>query len=172
MTDRLVLIGMMGAGKTTTAALAGERLGWPFHDSDVEIEARTGISAPTLIAQDEGRFRAEEREAVAALLAMAPPVVISVGGGSVMDESTRDRMRASGTVVWLRADRSTLLERVGGGEGRPLLAADPAAAMQELLAERSAVYEALADHILDVDGLTPDEVADRVAALVMRGSPA
>jgi shikimate kinase len=88
-----------------------------------------------------------------------------VAGGVVLDADNRDLLRRSGVVVWLRADPATLAVRVGAGEGRPLLGDDPAAALAALEEVRRPLYRQVADAVIDVDSLTPDQVVDRVLAV-------
>ena len=164
-TPRILLVGMMGAGKTTTGQLVARRLGWDYRDSDADVEALTGCTVPELFARDgEAAFRMAEAKVLAAACAQERPVVISVAGGAVLNENNRKLIRASGTVVWLRARPRKLADRVGDGVGRPLLGDDPGAAMVHLAEERAPYYAELADAVIDVDDLTRQEVADRVLA--------
>src|SRR5579862_3076967 len=114
---------MMGAGKSTTARLLAERLGWRYLDSDDEVERRAGRSIPEIWEQTgEPAFRAEESSVLSDVCRQAEPTVVSVGGGAVVDLENRATMRRAGLVVWLRAEVATLARRVGSGDGRPLLA--------------------------------------------------
>lgn len=161
--SRVLLIGMMGAGKTTTGHLLAERLRWPYLDSDDEIERQTGRTVPEIWkTQGEAAFRAEETRVLAEACASAGPAVVSVAGGAVLARENRALIRSSGLVVWLRADVSTLVARVGNGAGRPLLEAGPAAALKRLYEERAPLYSDLADHIFDVDRMSPPQVVDAV----------
>jgi shikimate kinase len=146
---RILLVGMMGAGKTTTGKLVAEKLGWDYLDSDVEVEKKTGSTVPALFARHgEAAFRDAEAEVLRAACARTDPVVVSVAGGAV--------------VIWLRARPATLAARVGDGVGRPLLDGDPGAALRALDAVRRPLYAEVADETIDVDDLTPDEVAARI----------
>jgi shikimate kinase len=167
--DHLFLVGMMGAGKSTVGRLVAARLGWEFVDTDAEIERATGATVAAVFAErGEAAFRAEERAALEAVTRRDAPTVVSVGGGGVLDERNCARMRAGRAVVWLRASPATLAERVDGGEQRPLLAGTggdaggTGAALARIEAERRPRYEALSTVTVDVDGRTPDEVADAV----------
>jgi shikimate kinase len=167
MTPRILLVGMMGAGKTTTGQLLAASLGWRYCDSDADVEADTGLTVPELFARDgEAAFRQAEATVLARACEHPMPSVVSVAGGAVLSAENRDRIRASGTVVWLRARPETLAARVGDGVGRPLLGDDPAEAMVRLSAERAPFYEDLAHMVIDVDELEPDEVAERILAAV------
>ncbi len=129
MTSRVLLVGMMGAGKTTTGRLVAGHLGWAYRDSDADVEAETGLSVPELFAQQgEEAFRRAEADVLARACADPTPAVISVAGGAVLRPENRALIARSGTVVWLRARPETLAARVGEGVGRPLLDDDPAAA--------------------------------------------
>ncbi len=157
--ERLLLIGMMGAGKTTVGRLAAAELGWPYLDSDDEVEEATGKRVPEIFATEgEPAFRAAEAEALARALDVEPAVV-SVAGGAVLDQANRTLIERGGTVVWLRARVATLARRVGTGAGRPLLDPDPAAALRALDAARRPLYQSLADEVVDVDDLTPEQAA-------------
>jgi shikimate kinase len=168
--EHLVLVGMVGAGKSTVARLAAERLGWDCLDLDDDIVRRAGTSIPVLFAREgESSFRARESRALADALARARPVVVAVGGGAVLDPTNRALMRAAGTVVWLRARPATLAARVGDGTGRPLLNADAQAAPPDALgridAERRGLYEEVSQMVVDVDDLDPAAVTARVLEL-------
>ncbi|MGH9093097.1 MAG: shikimate kinase, partial [Acidimicrobiales bacterium] len=111
---RLLLVGMMGAGKTTVGRLLADRLGCAYLDSDAQVEAATGRTVPDLFETvGEPAFREAEAAALREALAGDRPVVVSVAGGAVLDPANRDLLRRSGTVVWLRAHPATLAARVG-----------------------------------------------------------
>jgi shikimate kinase len=164
--SRLLLVGMMGAGKTTVGRLVADRLGCPYLDSDAQVEADTGRTVADLFATaGEPAFREAESAALREALARPGPLVVSVAGGAVLDPANRDLLRRSGTVVWLRAEPATLAARVGDGAGRPLLAGDAAAELARLDRERRPFYDELADVVVDVDRLPPATVAERVLAV-------
>jgi shikimate kinase len=167
--DHLVLVGMMGAGKTTTARLASTLLGWPLVDTDDVVEHDMGSSIASVFATaGEGAFRQAESRVLRDALRSPVATVISVGGGAVLDPANRDALRGAGVVVWLRARPATLAQRVGDGGGRPLLATDgdpePSAAptLERIDAERRDLYRDVATMVVDVDDLAPEEVAGRV----------
>jgi shikimate kinase len=162
---RILLIGMMGAGKSTVGRLLAERLQWPYVDSDEQVERRTGMTVPEIFAtRGEPAFRAEESVALDEATTSDGPLVVSVAGGAVLDADNRTRIRQAGLVVWLRAEVSTLARRVGSGAGRPLLGDDPLGSLSRLYRERAPLYQNLADLTVDVDEATPEEAAERVLA--------
>ncbi len=163
MADRLVLVGMMGAGKSTVGHLVAERLGWRYLDSDEQVEAETGRTVVELFAErGEAAFRTEESRVLAEALGADEPVVVSAAGGVVLAEENRSLLRRRGPVVWLRAEPATLAARLGQGAGRPLLGSDPAGRIVELDEVRRPLYETVATAVVDVDRLSPEVVADRV----------
>ncbi|MDQ6854587.1 MAG: shikimate kinase [Actinomycetota bacterium] len=161
----LVLVGLMGAGKTTVGERCAELLARPFVDTDDVITAISRRSVQELFAEaGESIFRELERDAVRDATASPDAAVIACGGGAVLDPDNRRRLRAAGTVVWLRASPAVLAERVDADDTeRPLLAPRGAVSTLERLAVvRAAAYEAVADAAVDTDGRTVDEVADAV----------
>jgi shikimate kinase len=163
MTPRILLVGMMGAGKTTTGRLLAGRLGWSYRDSDADVEATTGLTVPELFARDgEAAFRRAEAGVLTDACTDAKPSVVSVAGGAVLSAENRRLIVASGIVVWLRARPETLAARVGDGVGRPLLNEGPAEALVRLSEVRAPLYAEVADLVIDVDDLDPEAVADRI----------
>ena len=146
MRRSVVLVGLMGAGKTSVGRRLAEILDVPFHDSDVEIEAASaGMSIPEIFERyGEPEFRRLEREVLKRLLS-GPPAVIATGGGAFMNGETRDAIARAGVSVWLDAPIETLWSRIGQRPGRPLLQVeDPRAVLAALMKERAPIY-ALAD---------------------------
>jgi shikimate kinase / 3-dehydroquinate synthase len=155
----IVLIGLMGAGKTSIGRRLAARLGLPFRDADAEIEAAAGCTIPELFARyGEQAFRDGERRVIRRLLS-GEPMVLAFGGGAFMDAQTRAAVREAAMSVWLRCQVPVLARRVAGRDNRPLLAGgDPAAILARLMDERHPAY-AEADVIVDcgdesVDGTT------------------
>jgi shikimate kinase len=165
MGDRVVLVGMMGAGKTTVGRQLAGRLGWRFFDSDAMVEESTGSTVAALFAAGgEAAFRTEESRVLVEALEADGPAVVSAAGGAVLDPGNRELLSTVGAVVWLRAEPATLAARVGTGAGRPLLDGDPAGALAELDAVRRPLYGEVADVIVDVDDLDASTVVDRILA--------
>jgi shikimate kinase len=171
MPERLLLVGMMGAGKTTVGRLLAQRLGWGYLDSDAQVTRTTGRSVPEIFSEDgELAFRKEETKALTTAVSGADPMVVSVAGGAVLSEANRALLARAGIVVWLRARPETLSKRVGDGAGRPLLGDDPAGALAALYEVRRPLYDSVAAVTVDVDDLSPEAVADRVLAGARLGS--
>ncbi len=161
----MVLVGPMGAGKTTLADLLAQRWGVAVRDTDADIVAAQGREISDLFVDDgEAAFRALEREAVARALAEHDGV-LSLGGGAVLDEDTR-ALLADHTVVFLQVGLTDAVKRVGLGTSRPLLMGNVRSRVKALLDERTPIYASVATHTVDTDGRTPDEVADEVEALL------
>lgn len=146
----IVLIGMMGVGKSTVGRRVARELSRPFVDSDDEVVARTGRAVTEIFATDgEVAFRDIEAEVMADLLAAPAPSVIAAAGGSVLNSSTRARLRESGTVVWMRAPVDVLVGRTSRGTHRPALANNPRATLTQMETDREALYGAVADITVD-----------------------
>ena len=140
-TRSIVLVGMMGAGKSTIGRRLAARLRLPFLDADIEIEAAASMTIPEIFAaHGEPYFRDGEARVIARLLDNGP-AVIATGGGAVMREETRTRIRDKGVSIWLQADADVILKRVKRRADRPLLQTeDPAATISRLLEVREPVY--------------------------------
>jgi shikimate kinase/3-dehydroquinate synthase len=166
MTHRnIVLTGFMGTGKTAVGREVAARTGRPFVDLDDLIEQRAGKSIPEIFAQDgEPAFRALEA-AICGEMAAPAGLVIATGGGAVVNPANREALAAGGTVICLEADLETILQRVGRGDDRPMLASpDRVARIRELLAARAEAYAALPHH-LDRAHLTISATAERVLGI-------
>jgi shikimate kinase len=160
----LVLVGMMGAGKTSVGRRLASALGVPFRDADAEIELAAGCTINEIFERfGEPAFRAGERKVIARLLA-EPPHVLATGGGAFMDDDTRSRIHDTAISVWLKAPLDLLLERVTRKDTRPLLRnTDSRAALERLLKEREPVY-AQADITIESDEGPQDAVVRRIVA--------
>ena len=141
-TRSIVLVGMMGAGKSTIGRRLAARLRLPFLDADIEIEAAASMTIPEIFAaHGEPYFRDGEARVIARLLDNGP-AVIATGGGAVMREETRTRIRDKAVSIWLQADADVILKRVKRRADRPLLQTeDPAATISRLLEAREPVYQ-------------------------------
>lgn len=162
----IVLVGLMGAGKTTVGRRLAQRLDLPFVDADSEVEAAAGLTIPEIFeTHGEPAFRDGERKVIARLLSNGPQV-LATGGGAYMDTETRAKVAAQGISVWLKADLDVLMKRVGKRPTRPLLKTDnPRAVMEKLMAERNPIY-AEADIALETGEGPHEEVVDRLVALL------
>jgi shikimate kinase len=163
---RILLIGLMGSGKSTVGRRLSARTGWPYLDNDQLVVEVSGQPATALIA-DEGEDALHAMEVAAFELALTKPtpVIVGLAGWLVTDEALRARIRDAGTVVWLRAGPATLLRRAGSGGGRrpEALAADW---IKRTAAERSPMFEDVADLVIDVDRIEPNQVVQRILAAI------
>lgn len=164
LAERILLVGMMGSGKTTVGRLLAERLGWDYVDSDEQVCRNTGRSVREIFETDgEPAFRVEEKRALLQALAGENPAVVGVAGGAVLDEENRTVIAGAGTVVWLDAPPEVLASRVSAGrDHRPLLGDDPAAALRRLDRERRPLYQEVADVVVDVAEVPPNQVVERI----------
>ncbi len=156
----VVLVGLMGAGKSTVGRRLAARLDLPFKDADAEIEAAAGMSVADIFAiHGEPYFREGEARVICRLL-QEGPAVLATGGGAFMNPDTRARIAAAGVSIWLKAELDVLMRRVRKRATRPLLKnADPEARMRELMAVRQPVY-ALADLTIESRDIPHDRVVD------------
>ena len=159
----LWLTGMMGTGKSSIGRLLAERHGLPFYDLDEMIESSAGMSIPELFAaHGEEGFRRMEA-AVVVEVASADAGVVATGGGAVLSKENVEAMRASGTIVLLRASPDELERRLAGSDGRPLLPGpNRTARIARLLEAREAAYERAADVSINTDGFDPSDLATRI----------
>lgn len=163
-TQHIVLVGMMGSGKSSVGRVLAERLGRPLFDSDQMVEDRTGRTVREIWQTDgEAVFRAIETEVLADAVAEAQPSVIAAAGGVVLsDDNRRVLAEADAHVVWLMADVDVLLGRVQNGMHRPLLDDDPEAKLREMFSARESLYREAADAIVSVDHRSINDVAGAV----------
>jgi shikimate kinase len=160
----LVLVGMMGAGKTSVGRRLAAALGVPFRDADVEIEAAAGCTINEIFERfGEPAFRNGERKVIARLLS-DPPHVLAAGGGAFIDAETREKIKERGVSIWLRAPLELLIQRVLRKDTRPLLRnTDSRATLERLLRDREPIY-AQADIVVDSDEGPHDVVVKRIVA--------
>lgn len=162
----LVLVGMMGAGKTTVGRRLATRLGRTFLDSDEEVEKAAQMTIPEIFQQrGEPEFRAGETRVIARLL-KEPEIVLATGGGAFVNPDTRALVKAEAVSVWLKADAAILFERVSRRANRPLLqTADPRGTLEKLIADRYPIYAEA-----DITVLSRDVPQDAVAAEVIEAT--
>jgi shikimate kinase/3-dehydroquinate synthase len=148
--NNIFVVGLMGAGKTTIGRILARKLGMRFIDSDHEIEARTGASIPWIFEiEGEQSFRKREAEVIRELTAQQG-IVLATGGGAVLSEESRRHLKARGTVIYLRANVTSIISRTSHDKNRPLLqTADPRRRLEELAAQREPLYQEVADMVID-----------------------
>jgi shikimate kinase len=168
---RVILVGMMGSGKTTVGRLLSEASGWPYVDNDELVRRHSGTTAREVLAEGgEQRLREVESAALKLGLELPPPVIVGVAAGTVLDQRNRARMDAAGIVVWLRAATQTLVSRAGDAAHRPFIDRGGAAWMAETAAEREPLYRQLADFTVDTGASTPDESVDAIRSYLEAAS--
>lgn len=165
----IFLTGFMGSGKSTVGRCLSRRLELPFTDTDSRIEKEQKRSITDIFAAEgEETFRKMETQVLGAIRGECIRQVVSTGGGLPMREENRRIMKEAGMVVFLRIRPETVYLRLQGDTTRPLLQkADPRAEIQRLLAERNPRYEEEADLVVDVDGRTPEELAEEIASRLL-----
>ncbi len=163
MPGNLFLTGPMGAGKSTIGRQLSRQLKMPFHDSDQEIEQRTGVDIP-LIFELEGEAGFRKREsAVIDELTLLQGIILATGGGAILDPQNREHLTSRGTVVYLHASVSQQLKRTGRDRNRPLLqTADPRKKLEELMSIREPLYRATADIVINTDGMRVMDVVRQI----------
>ena len=170
---RILLIGMMGAGKTSVGRALSARTGWSYRDNDEIVAEVAGVPTPELL-EHGGRdaLRAAESRALSRVLEQDPPLIAGVAGGVI--ESPQDRQRLASRdafVVYLHAPIEVLIERVGSGEGRPWLQPDPETAMRRLFAGRGPLYLEVADLVVETPEGDAEQHADTILAALEQWSP-
>ena len=159
----LILVGPMGAGKSTIGRLLAKELHLPFKDSDKEIEVRTGADIPWIFdVEGEAGFR-EREQAVIADLCQEDGLVLATGGGAILRQANREALRAGGRVVYLHTSVDQQLERTARDRNRPLLrTANPGQVLSDLMAIRDPLYREIADVIIETDQRPPRLVVQEV----------
>lgn len=156
---------MPGAGKTTVGDSLARLMQWRFIDVDAMVSEHVGDVPAFIEANGIEAFRDHEAAAIRSLEG-AQDIVISVGGGAVINPVNRAVLDQTGIVVWLRAQLDTLLRNVGDGSGRPLLAEGPEVVLTRLMEQRTEIYDEMADVVVDVEGLDPNEIAGEIVKAV------
>ncbi|MBI1350755.1 MAG: AAA family ATPase [Actinomycetales bacterium] len=168
MAPVLVLIGSPGAGKSSVGRRVAQRLKVPFADSDALIEQAAGMSVSDIfVTEGEDAFRELEEATIADALEAAEGV-LSLGGGAVMRDATRDRLRGL-RVVWLKVSLSDAASRVGMNQARPLLLGNVRGTLSALMEKRNPVYEEVATAMVDTSGRPLRAVVDDVVKVVRHG---
>ncbi len=169
--SNIILIGPMGAGKTTIGRQIARVLGFEFFDSDREIEERTGVAIPLIFElEGEDGFRRREIDVIADL-SKKKNIVLATGGGAVLKSENQQALKSSGTVVYLCAGIDDLLERTAKDKNRPLLQTDdPRKKLQAILTEREPIYRELADIILETNKMTVYMAVKELEELISRQS--
>lgn len=159
------LIGPMGSGKTAVGRQLAKLLHLQFHDSDVEVERRTGVDIPYIFEREgEAGFREREREVIDALTRL-PDVIVATGGGAVLLAENREHLSTRGRVVYLQTGIEEQLERTRHGRHRPLLyTEDPEQRLKDLMAHRAPLYESIAELTVTTDGRHVRAVAEEIVA--------
>ncbi|WP_189368470.1 shikimate kinase [Tateyamaria omphalii] len=168
----VVMVGMMGAGKTAVGRALAQRLGVPFLDSDAEIESAANMTVPEIFERDgEPFFRSKETQVISRLLDEERGI-LSTGGGAFLAEENRSNVSARGVSVWLDASLDLLWQRVRNKDTRPLLRTpDPRATLSEIYSARVPLY-ALADvTVVSLPNLSIEEMVDRVIATLLVERP-
>jgi shikimate kinase len=162
---RVVLIGMMGSGKTTIGRVLATATGWPYVDNDELLRRHTGSTARELLASGrEEALREAESDALLLGLELPPPVIVGVAAGTVLEPRNRERLRADATVVWLHAPVEVLLERSRNAEHRPFVDRAGTAWMASAAAEREPLYREIADLVVDTGRGSPADAAETIRA--------
>ena len=167
----IFLVGMMGAGKTSVGRLLAKRLDKVFHDSDQVIEERTGVKIPVIFEiEGEAGFRNRESAVIDELTALSD-IVLATGGGAILSESNRARLKSRGTVVYLRATVRDLLNRTRHDRNRPLLqTADPRARLTELYEIRDPLYRDTAHVIIETGSQSLTSLVSRLHQMLLEAT--
>ena len=160
---RLVLVGMMGSGKTSLGRLLGKRTGWPYADNDELLLQLVGKTPRELLSEDgEAALRESESAALRMGLATPEPSIVSAAGGTILEPENRRDLQAAGLVIWLKAGAATIQHRATGAPHRAWLDTGGLAWIRDAVAERDPLYASVADLTLDVDRRSSRQVAHDV----------
>lgn len=160
---RVLLIGMMGSGKSSVGRALARQTGWPFVDNDALVERVTGMTARQLLEERGARaMREAEAKALVAGTQLDPPAIVAVAAGTILDPDLRALMANAGLVVWLRAPATVLADRAVGAAHRPWLEDDPLGWFERAVAERDQLYASVADAEVDTSVLPPPKAAEAI----------
>jgi shikimate kinase len=165
---RVILVGMMGSGKSTVGRLLSEATGWPYVDNDELVLRTHGATARRLLAErGEVVMRAAESAALARGLEIPGPAIIGVAAGTILEPSNRERLGDGGIVVWLRADADALAARATGAEHRPWIDTGGGSWIRDATVEREPLYASIADITIDTTAGTPEAAAADLRARLL-----
>jgi shikimate kinase len=157
---RVILVGMMGSGKSTIGRLLSEATGWPYVDNDELVMLSHGATPRVLLAErGEAVMRAAESSALALGLDVPEPAIIGAAAGTILDPANRDRLSDGGIVVWLRADADALAARAMAAKHRPWIDAGGGSWMHDATIEREPLYQSVADITIDTTAGSPEAAA-------------
>lgn len=167
---RVLLIGMMGSGKSSVGRVLSERTGWPFVDNDRLVERASGMTARQLLERrGAAAMRGAESEALRSAVGMVPPVIAATAAGTILDAADRALLADAGLIVWLRAPAGTLAARAVGAAHRPWLDDDPVGWFERALEERDGLYATIADLEIDTARMSPERAAEAILARLSAG---
>lgn len=162
---RVLLVGMMGSGKSTIGRLLSAATGWPYIDNDELVRQAHGATARQILAErGEAQMRAAESEALARGVGAAAPTLIGVAAGTILEPADRERLRAGGIVVWLRADAAAIESRAMGADHRPWLDTGGESWIRETVSERDPLYASVADIVVDTGTKAAEASAEDLLA--------
>jgi shikimate kinase len=160
---RVILVGMMGSGKSTVGKLLSEATGWPYVDNDDLVLRVAGATPRELVAErGEPAMRQAESDALRMGLEEPPPCIVGAAAGTILDPANREAMRSTGIVAWLRVDAGALGSRAVGAAHRPWLEGDAASWLRRTVAERDPLYASVADVVVDTTHGAPGGAAQEL----------
>ena len=165
--NNIFLIGPMGSGKTTIGKKLANRVSKKFYDSDDEIKKNTGADIPLIfeIEGDSG-FRVREKKVISELV-LLDNIVLSTGGGTILDNENRNMLAENGLIIYLKSSAERIYKRTSGDKSRPLLqVSDRLGRIKEILAERESIYKSLADEIIEIDTIGINEIIKKILEII------
>jgi shikimate kinase len=167
---RILLVGMMGSGKSSVGRALSARTGWPFVDNDTLVERASGLTARQLLEQrGADAMRQAESAALRRAVETPGPVIAATAAGTILDAANRAILAGAGLVVWLRAPAAALAKRAVGAAHRPWLEDDPVGWFERTIAERDPLYAAVADLEIDTAATSARQAADKILAGLSAG---